>query len=76
MKTVGLVALALALGVPASPLDVDPPAREPGLQLAVTCSKIKEQFTGRRKICYYDCMGTTRAISIPAIQDCPLSIER
>ena len=76
MKVAAMFALALALAVPADPVAVDPPDPETGPQLAVTCTKLKEEFTGRRKICYYDCLGTTRAISIPGVQECPASIDR
>jgi hypothetical protein len=76
MKSLLIVAAALALAVSAESPAIESPDQEAGVQVAVTCSKTKEEFTGKRRICYYDCLGTARAISIPAIQECPLSIER
>ena len=43
---------------------------------AVTCFKKGEQISGMNKICYYDCMGSTAAITISSVSLCPLTIER
>ena len=43
---------------------------------AVTCFKTGEQISGMNKICYYNCMGSTAAITISSVALCPLSIER
>jgi len=43
---------------------------------AVTCFKSGEQTSGMNKICYYNCMGSTAAITISAVKLCPLSIRR
>lgn len=45
-------------------------------QVAVTCFFIGEQTSGMNKICYYDCLGSTAAITISAVQLCPLTIRR
>ena len=64
--------LALALGL----LTETPalPQSRP-LQLATTCFGKGEQTSGMNKICYYDCLGSTVAINIPAYQICPITIE-
>ena len=38
--------------------------------------KTGEQTSGMNKICYYNCLGSTAAITIGAVQLCPLTIER
>jgi hypothetical protein len=43
---------------------------------AVTCFKSGEQTSGMNKICYYNCMGSTAAITISSVSLCPLSIQR
>jgi hypothetical protein len=46
------------------------------IQLAVMCFKTGEQSAGMNKICYYDCLGSPAAITISAVQLCPLTIQR
>ncbi|WP_339645546.1 hypothetical protein [uncultured Porticoccus sp.] len=46
------------------------------LELAYRCSKSGEQTSGRNKICYYNCMGSTVAITISNPGICPLTINR
>ena len=46
-----------------------------GQQLAVTCFKTGETISGMNKICYYDCLGSAAAITISAVDLCPLTIE-
>jgi hypothetical protein len=43
---------------------------------ATTCFKAGEQISGMNKICYYNCMGSTAAITISSVSLCPLSIQR
>ena len=43
---------------------------------ATTCFKTGEQTSGMNKICYYNCMGSTAAITISSVSLCPLSIQR
>ena len=43
---------------------------------AVTCFKTGEQTSGMNKICYYNCMGSTAAITISSVSLCPLTIQR
>ncbi len=45
-------------------------------QMAAACFLSGEQTSGMNKICYYDCMGSTVAITIGATALCPLSINR
>jgi hypothetical protein len=42
----------------------------------VICLFKGEQISGRNKICYYDCLGSTFAITIDGLQLCPLNIRR
>ncbi len=42
----------------------------------VICLFKSERLFGTNKICYYDCLGSTVAITIDALQLCPLSIRR
>ena len=54
-----------------------PMSHAPGeAQVAVVCFKSGEQTSGMNKICYYDCMGSTAAITISSVQLCPLSINQ
>ena len=76
MWGIGIIAASLAFAISADVPAIDRLNQRTEPQIAATCSKLKEEFTGRRKICYYDCLGTTRAISIPAVEECPLSIDR
>ena len=43
---------------------------------AVVCFLKGEQTSGMNKICYYDCLGSAAAITISAVELCPLSITR
>ena len=43
---------------------------------AVTCFKTGEQVSGMNKICYYNCAGSTAAITISSVALCPLTIEQ
>ena len=43
---------------------------------AVTCFKTGEQISGMNKICYYNCMGSTAAITISSVELCPLTIRQ
>ncbi|MGO4438561.1 hypothetical protein [Rhizobium sp. RAF56] len=46
-----------------------------GKQVAVMCFKTGERTSGMNKICYYDCLGSAAAITIGAVELCPLSIN-
>ena len=43
---------------------------------ATTCFLKGERVSGMNKICYYDCLGSQAAITIGAVQLCPLTINR
>lgn len=43
---------------------------------STTCFFSHEQTSGMNKICYYDCLGSQAAITLSAVQLCPLSIRR
>lgn len=45
------------------------------IEAATTCFKTGEQTSGMNKICYYDCLGSAKAITISATSLCPLSIR-
>ena len=42
----------------------------------VICLFKGEQISGTNKVCYYDCLGSIFAITIPGLQLCPLNIRR
>lgn len=44
-------------------------------KVAATCFHKGEQTSGMNKICYYDCLGGTVAITISSISLCPLTID-
>lgn len=41
---------------------------------ALACFKSGEQVSGMNKVCYYKCIEGTRAITISAVELCPLSL--
>ena len=45
------------------------------IEVAAICFKSGEQTSGMNKICYYDCLGSTKAITISSTSLCPLTIE-
>ncbi len=45
-------------------------------KLALTCFKSGEEKSGLNKICYYNCAGSTAAITLSSVKLCPLSINR
>ena len=48
----------------------------PNPAYAVKCFLIGHRTSGMYKICYYNCLGSTVAITIKSTQLCPLSIDR
>lgn len=46
------------------------------IRTAAVCFKSGEQVSGMNKICYYNCLGSQAAITIGAVELCPLSINR
>lgn len=46
------------------------------IQIAAMCFKTGEQISGMNKICYYNCLGSTAAITIKSVELCPLSINQ
>lgn len=73
----GLVAVAAMLAfTPVNAAESTPLPKSGRLDLAaVMCFKSGEQRAGTNKICYYDCLGNTVAITIGALDFCPLSIN-
>ena len=43
---------------------------------AIACFYQREEISGMNKICYYQCVNGTRAITISAVSLCPLSLNR
>lgn len=68
-------ALVLASLVTAAHPNPAMPKEHP-VQVAVVCFKSGEQISGMNKICYYNCLGSQAAITIGAVELCPLSIDR
>ena len=48
--------------------------KEP-IQVAGTCFSSGESTSGMNKICYYNCVGGSAAITIKSTQLCPLTIR-
>ena len=46
------------------------------VDVAATCFFQYEQTSGMNKICFYDCLGSSYAITVSAVSLCPLSINR
>lgn len=67
--------LALSLTVPLSSTVMDR-APERAVKTAVMCVKTGEEVSGLNRICYYECLGSTAAITINAADLCPMSINR
>ena len=44
-------------------------------EFAATCFKKGEVIDGMNKICFYDCLGSTAAITVGAAQLCPITIR-
>jgi hypothetical protein len=45
-------------------------------RVAVVCFFKHDYVSGLNKICIYDCLGSDAAITIGAVQLCPLTINR
>jgi hypothetical protein len=78
MKSVlfGLVgyALAASAGLTTAPSQ---DLNSTGLvKVAVVCFFKHDYVSGMNKICVYDCLGSDAAITIGAVQLCPLTINR
>lgn len=56
-------------------LSSDPGISQPETEVAVMCFATGEQVSGMNKICYYDCLGSAKAITIKSFELCPLSIN-
>lgn len=48
----------------------------PPVLVAAVCFLTGEQASGMNKICYYNCLGSPAAITVSAVQLCPMSINR
>lgn len=87
MKFLNIIALAVVLIAgtanasnaikldPFVPSQAGSSALSPSIKVAATCYKSGEQISGMNKICYYNCMGSTKAINVKNYQLCPLSIN-
>lgn len=42
----------------------------------VTCFARGEEMSGMNKVCYYDCLGSARAVTQSAVSLCPLTINQ
>jgi hypothetical protein len=78
MKSVLFGLFVYSLAVPAGLTVAPAPAlkADKPLKVAVACFFQYEQTSGFNKICFYDCLGSTEAITIKATQLCPLTINR
>lgn len=73
----GLVAVVAMLAfTPINAAEQAPPPKvDRPIQVAMMCFSSGEQRAGNNKICYYDCLGDTIAITIGALEFCPLTIN-
>lgn len=67
-------ALMIAPAPPSAKIE-GPISTRPYQELAATCPKTGEQISGMNKICFYNCVGSMTAITVSAVQVCPLSIQ-
>lgn len=87
MKFLNSIALAVVLisgtANASNPLKLDPfvpsqagsLASSPSIKVAATCFKTGEQTSGMNKICYYNCMGSTKAINVKSYELCPITVN-
>lgn len=66
-----MVLALLAAGAPPPKM-----SKDPAVQRVATCFGNGETSSGMNKICYYDCLGSPAAITIPITSLCPLTIQR
>lgn len=50
-------------------------SKMPSNEVAVMCMKKGEYTSGMNKICVYDCLGSDAAITVGAVDLCPLTIN-
>ena len=68
--------LTLLVAAVASPsVDRDHTMMRTETQIAAVCFKNGEQVSGMNKICYYNCMGSTVAMTVKSTDLCPMSIN-
>jgi hypothetical protein len=54
----------------------EPPHSQPhDMHIAAVCFAKRSEESGMNRICYYDCLGSRAAITIPVTQLCPLTIN-
>lgn len=70
-----LKALLLGAGLASGPAVDGPMSLEQAQMRGVMCFSTGERSDGMYKICYYDCLGDTVAITIGRVELCPLSIR-
>ena len=76
MKRAFLAAALLIIGASSATAQQSERPYNPRVRMAMMCFSAGEQQAGFNKICLYDCMGSQVAITINAIQMCPMSINR
>ena len=72
-SAVSLCALSINAPSPGSMAIPRTPAPRAG---QITCFARGEQASGMNKICYYDCLGSARAVTQSSISLCPLTIQQ
>jgi len=71
-----ILAAIATLGSAPHPMQSKAPLPPQSVKVATLCFFKSEETSGMNKICYYDCLGSLTAITIGAVQLCPLSINR
>lgn len=67
---------ALSVPAPVQPSQHPPRTTAAPPPVSTTCFARGEQSSGMNKICYYDCLGSARAITQSSVSLCPLTIQQ
>lgn len=75
-SSVSLCALSITAPMPGASMPRPPRPPQPPMAGQVTCFGQGERTSGMNKICYYDCLGSSRAITQSSVSLCPLTIRQ
>lgn len=67
---------ALSVNAPSRAPQQTPHPRSPPAAGSTTCFARGDHQAGMNKICYYDCLGSARAVTQSSVSLCPLSIQQ
>lgn len=75
-QAISLCALSINAPAPGTTQTPRQPSQSNSGSVPTTCFARGEQTSGMNKICYYDCLGSARAVTQSAISLCPLTIQQ